>query len=519
MQEQGGTAGSGGAARRVTGRLAMVSTALLLLVVGGEAAFNLRDGGAFPHVNFYAPDPALGVRLEPHASMRLAFNGNPVTTIRTNALGFRGGEWEAPQAGGSGEIIVVGDSQVFGLGVEEEQTASAVLAARLSAGAGGAQPVRNAGVPTYGLPEYLAVLEEQLRARRPAAAVLVLNQSNDWFEYARPNRERHAVWDGWAVHVETMPASITEFPGRRWIYSQSHLFFALRRAWHSEWIDRPVEGLPSQGGIEDLVGDSAASEQAFQEKLKAHLARVAEEEARYEDQLTLTAKRRARQEDLLISASWVLSLEQDDDLLIQAAIRQAHPGDIVRDLNAEEDRSVKVTAAMLKRGVELRRSLPERMKAWVEAHPKEQAARDIAKILEAMAPPPAPELSAPPGRESALAPQIAAFAALCKEYGARAVLVTLPLDVVVDRQEWKKYGEDPAQMPDMAETEVLLLEAREVAARLGVTPVDPMALLRAAQPGAFLYGDIHLSVTGQAALAQAIDEQVFAPVSTPVSTP
>jgi DNA-binding LacI/PurR family transcriptional regulator len=117
-------------------------------------------------------------------------------------------------------------------------------------------------------------------------------------------------------------------------------------------------------------------------------------------------------------------------------------------------------------------------------------------------------LSAPPGRESALAPQIAAFAALCKEYGARAVLVTLPLDVVVDRQEWKKYGEDPAQMPDMAETEVLLLEAREVAARLGVTPVDPMALLRAAQPGAFLYGDIHLSVTGQAALAQAMLERL-----------
>ena len=402
-----------GTARAFMGRLAMGAAALALLAVGGEAAFNHRDDGAFPHVNFYVPDPALGVRLEPHASMRLAFNKNPVTTVRTNSLGFRGAEWEAPEAGGPGGIIVVGDSQVFGLGVEEEQTASAVLAARLGAGAGGRQPVWNAGVPTYGFPEYLAVLEEQLAARRPASAVLVLNQSNDWFEYARPNRERHAVWDGWAVHVETMPESITEFPGRRWLYSQSHLFFALRRAWHSEWIDKPVEGLPSQGGISDLVGDSTASEQAFQEKLKAHLARVAEETVLYEKQLGLAEKRRARQEDLLLSAAWVLDLQQNDDLLIQAAIRQAHPGDIVRDLNAEEDRSVKVTAAMLKRGVELRRSLPERMKAWVEAHPIAQAARDIAQILDAKAPPPAPELSPPPGRESALAPQTEAFAELC----------------------------------------------------------------------------------------------------------
>src|ERR1044071_5197917 len=89
-----------------------------------EAVFAYRDGGAFPHLNVYVADPELGVRLEPGATEAVAFGGNPVTRVRINRDGFRGDELPPP---GVDDVLVVGDSQVFGLGVEQDETFSARL--------------------------------------------------------------------------------------------------------------------------------------------------------------------------------------------------------------------------------------------------------------------------------------------------------------------------------------------------------------------------------------------------------
>ncbi len=131
-------------------------------LVIAEAAFWMRDGGAFPHLNVYIDDAERGVRLRPGATERIRFSKNPVTKIRINADGFRGGPATPPSPD---EIIVVGDSQVFGLGVEEEETFAAVLQSAL----GGSRIVRNLGVPTYGPDEYTAVLAAAL-AKRPAGS-------------------------------------------------------------------------------------------------------------------------------------------------------------------------------------------------------------------------------------------------------------------------------------------------------------------------------------------------------------
>src|SRR5262245_33429982 len=101
-----------------------VLAGLTIGAILSEVAFRARDDGAFPHLNLYTPDPALGVRLLPGESMRLAFGGNPVTTVRINRDGFRGADLPPP---GDNEVVVVGDSQVFGLGVEENETFSARL--------------------------------------------------------------------------------------------------------------------------------------------------------------------------------------------------------------------------------------------------------------------------------------------------------------------------------------------------------------------------------------------------------
>src|SRR3954452_16895513 len=95
------------------------------LMAGGalaEGVFWMRDRGAFPHVNFYVPDARLGVRLRPGATERIAFGDKPVTRVRINRDGYRGAALPPPR---DGEILVLGDSQVFGLGVEEQETFAA----------------------------------------------------------------------------------------------------------------------------------------------------------------------------------------------------------------------------------------------------------------------------------------------------------------------------------------------------------------------------------------------------------
>ena len=102
------------------------------------------------------------------------------------------------------DIVVVGDSQVFGLGVEEDETFSAKLQALV----GRDSVVVNAGIPTYGPPEYDRVAEDLLKRRKAKTLVYVVNLANDLLEADRANVDRHAVWDGW-VSAGNTPARAT----------------------------------------------------------------------------------------------------------------------------------------------------------------------------------------------------------------------------------------------------------------------------------------------------------------------
>lgn len=111
------------------------------------------------------PSPRLG------ATERVAFGGSEVTEVRINAAGLRGPD---PGPPADGEIVVIGDSQVFDLGVHEHQTAATVLGEILH------RPVLDAGVSTYGPPEYAAVIEETFCARKPAVVVYVVRSRSRW---------------------------------------------------------------------------------------------------------------------------------------------------------------------------------------------------------------------------------------------------------------------------------------------------------------------------------------------------
>lgn len=500
----------------------MISAQLLLgLGLGAviaEIVFMQRADGAFPHVNFYVPDPELGVRLEPGASMRFQLRPNPLTTIRVNSHGFRGDEWTAP---GDSDVIVVGDSQVFGLGVEDDATFSAGLAARSG------RAVINAGVPTYGPQEYLATARELLATRHPKVVVVALNFVNDPFEIDRPNRERHAVWDGWAVRSETAPTEVASFPGRHWLFSRSHAVYALRRWLHERGTTKAPEsdesadpidlGTPSEGGLHDLV---SASQRARME------AATAQSEA--EKALAASTQRA-----LSIDGDIVTKRDELDRLVIRASefefdsfqkdVARGRPGDIVREEYGESSRSVTLTAAMIR---DAARKREEHLKALLLAEQKKgkSEARDLLKAEETLV----AERQALRLRIAAGIPEIARpsslfhaylqeFKALCDQHGAELVVVALPIDVQVSGTEWAKYGVKDA--PDMQGSLVLIDDLIADANALGLRALDATTALRAAEPGAFLDHDIHMTAKGHAALAEALAVTLGSPLVTPLRRP
>ncbi|MEZ4448136.1 MAG: hypothetical protein R3B09_01570 [Nannocystaceae bacterium] len=495
--------------RRLRGLViaAQVLVGLGLGAVITELAFSSRDDGAFPHVNFYVADPELGVRLEPGATMRFQLRENPLSTIHVNSQGYRGGEWPAP---GQGELIVVGDSQVFGLGVDDDATFSAVLSQKTGTS------VINGGVPTYGPAEYMAVAGELLERRGASTVVVVLNFVNDPFEIDRPNRERHAVWDGWAVRSETAPESVVEFPGRRWLFSRSHAVYALRRWLHERGaasdpeaadLGDPVDlGTPSEGGWQELAAASKRQRDEVIERAAAAdtaLAGARERLGKIDGEIT---EKRDALDDLIGRAS-----EGQFDYH-ERRIARGSVGDIIDDERSEASRSVQLTAAMIRKAAQERE---KHLKKLLEREAKKgaMAGADAARALiadEERLRGERAELRAkiaagvpPEARPPALFHDyLTSFKALTDRHGAELVVVALPIDVQVDPQEWAKYGIGDA--PDMSESMILLEDLMNDAEDLGLRALDATEALRAAEPGAFLDHDIHMTAKGHAALADAL---------------
>jgi hypothetical protein len=505
------------ALRRLSLALFRIALGLTLGLVIAEVVFRFRDDGAFPHVNVYVSDEKLGARLEPGASQRLAFAGNPTTSLRINSKGFRGGEWPAPKPG---ELVVVGDSQVFGLGVEEDETFPAQLAKQSG------RQVLNAGIPTYGPREYLAVAKQLVTERPGANVVLVFNVSNDFFELDRPNVLRHAVWDGWAVRKENKPSVVSHFPGRQWLFSKSHLVFAVRKLQlerqrvrgNSETL---VNFGPEKNSDADELDEGTASEGSWTDLLTAH--------EREERRLAGEADRARREQEALSQRIGPVRerIEQELEAVAQLEGRndpfggmgafqydpdevlRKQPGDIVRKRYVESSRSIVVTAEMLvaaaqekQRLVELRARL-ERQRA-----PHEQVLRrDYAELEAIRWSIPRPESELPKLGDDFL-DELAAFQETFQKTNGEVTVVVLPLDVQVSKAEWAKYG---APEKDLTDTLELNRSFTAAAQRRGLRAVDVVEPLQKAEPGAFLLGDLHMTTKGIGAVASFVAEALKKP--------
>lgn len=478
-------------------RLRGLLRVLLGLAIGcvlAELLFQYRDDGAFPHLNFYERDDVLGVRLVPRAHMALAFGGNPVTQVRTNERGFRGADWPQP---GAADVLVVGDSQVFGLGVDEAQTFSARLQREL----GGDARVLNAGVPTYGPLEYSTLVERLVLERKPDTVVYVVNVGNDLLELPRANTQRHAVWDGWAVRKENAPSHVTEFPFRPWLMSQSHLVFALRQLLHDR--ENSDEGRPSEGSWSELVQKAPATHPPGLVSADA-IAAARSERDKVADELASI--------DTSVYARVERGLLRRDPRYATAvrSLRDYHgdPGDIVSASRSEESATTEHTAVHLllialasERNEPAVRELAQRSKDTELVAMLERRRTLRAKLAEVTTEGQAPS-------RDALDLILQRTKRACDSVAARLLVVALPLDVQVSKDEWKKYHK-PAI--DLSPTRVLNEDIVARARAAGALGFDAMPALAAAEPGAFLDSDPHMSPKGHAALAHALQQTLVQP--------
>ena len=472
---------------------------LVLGLVLVEVGFSMRDEGAFPHLNLYVEDAELGARLRPSASQRFKFQDNAVSDITIGADGYR----VPTPSTREHAVLVVGDSQVFGLGVNDDETMPAQLAA-LSG-----RPVINGGVPTYGPLEFNAVVREQLAEGGIETIVCVVNFANDVFETDRPNRERHRIWDGWAVRSETAPTETPmNFPGRFWLYNQSHAFYAARRLWHETTAQQSDDrGFASEGTWRDLANAGEVATEAHALESEAHVQALGSIATRIE----ATGREVDESEDAMFDALMeettddLYDLTVDDGIDLLARTPHLSAGDIVDLGSEEESRSVRVTTAVLRRGARLRSTLLGRYGSRPNIAERARAMDDTLQArLEALASVPREDFV-----PSVLSERLEELAALAAEHHAQLVVVALPLDVMVSESEWAKYGvSDP---PDLSETAILLRDLVETAHRMGIRAIDVTEALRHAESPTFQRGDFHLTRQGHAAFAAAVLEAMQSP--------
>ncbi len=187
--------------------------------------------------HFYRPDPKLGWTNQPGYRGRMTNGVDYDSTIRIDSLGLRGGE----PTGQRPAVLGIGDSFMFGFGVDEDQSFF-VRAAH----AAGAQPL-NAGVPGYDLCQAVDLAAELLPRLQADAIVIAPCLANDELDVAA-GRDRMEVQHGYFVEP-----GVT-FEPNNWkrrlfhpIFAHSQLVRFLRYSPLTAWFEKQLYGEDSIG--------------------------------------------------------------------------------------------------------------------------------------------------------------------------------------------------------------------------------------------------------------------------------
>ncbi len=229
--------------RRLAPNLLLTASALLLCFLALEVwirlGIDLRREAPWPILDV---DPEKRISFLPHR--RRGYETRELRfTVVTNSHGRRDVEWSPAMLADPENILFIGDSLVFGYGVEDASTVPTRLEKRLAA-AGAAREVFNFGMPGTSLPEYQLLLDDALRIGIEARAVVVgIFVGNDFYP--------QVLAPGETAAPRAKP------PARRWRPRSELMTFLRLRVSHSP---RLVGWALTAGRILDLnVYDTAGS--------------------------------------------------------------------------------------------------------------------------------------------------------------------------------------------------------------------------------------------------------------------
>lgn len=168
---------------------------VLLSALAGEGLAGAARGWAYPYLNVFQNDDVLGVRLQAGEHTRLRMRSGRTVDIHINSDGWRGATVDEVAAHPT-RVLLLGDSQVFGYGVADDAPFARQMQA-LHDDVG----VLNAGVPTYGPADFVAVAQDLVDDVKPTHVVVVFNVANDWFEAKTPNAKRTVASGGFAARL------------------------------------------------------------------------------------------------------------------------------------------------------------------------------------------------------------------------------------------------------------------------------------------------------------------------------
>lgn len=144
--------------------------------------------------------------------------------VTTDANGFRVTEPKEMNARLKPEIVILGDSQTFGVGVNDEQTYASVLSGLLG------QPVLNTGCSGYNNYEELALARSIISYLKPERLVLAFFAGNDPYENYR---ETVSV----TGKVSSENAGSVSAKVKNWLSKKSAIYSLLIRLRRYDWIN------------------------------------------------------------------------------------------------------------------------------------------------------------------------------------------------------------------------------------------------------------------------------------------
>jgi hypothetical protein len=128
----------------------------------------------------YRADPELEMKFRPGFTGYFVHPQYARQRVVVNGAGFRGRDWPAAPDPGTVGVLLLGDSMLFGMGAEEDETIAAHLELGLAAAFPGRRfQVFNASVPGYGPRHELAMLVREYPRLAPAVCLALFNDGND----------------------------------------------------------------------------------------------------------------------------------------------------------------------------------------------------------------------------------------------------------------------------------------------------------------------------------------------------